>query len=146
MVKTIASVSARDFDIAAVAEAERQRIREIERIGHEFGLPDAARILSCETSKTPDECKKLLALLVKANEEQKSRADFGWAKAIARANRSAGYGAFASEALPGSPEKDWGRAISQVNKETGLSGVNPRPSLYNRLVPLSHKPESVGRM
>jgi hypothetical protein len=118
--------------VVAAADAERQRIRAIEALGHEFGLIDAARILSCETSKTPDECKRIIALLVKAGADQKALADFGWSKAIDQANRIRGHGAAAREALPGTPEWDWQRAIAKVNNQTGLSG-NPGIGPYNRL-------------
>src|SRR5215470_12048870 len=105
-------------DIAAAADAERQRIRAIEALGHEFGLIDAARILSCETSETPGECRRILALLVKAGADQKARADFGWARAIDQANRITGHSAAAREALPGTTEKGWEEAIAKANNQS----------------------------
>jgi hypothetical protein len=106
-------------DIAAAAEAERHRIRTIEALGHEFGLPDVARVLSCETSETPEECRRILGLLVKAGADQKARANGGWDRAYAVANRIAGRGGPASQnldALPGTPEKILGKGHRQSQR------------------------------
>jgi hypothetical protein len=105
-------------EVAAAAEAERQRIRTIEALGHEFGLPDVARALSCSTDETADECRRILGLLVKAGADDKARANGGWNRAYAAANRIAGRSGPASQnlaALPGTPEKSWEKAIAKAN-------------------------------
>ena len=124
-------------EIATAAEAERQRIRAIEALGHEFRLSDAARVLSLETNKDVAECRRILGLLVKAGEEQKALASRGWDRAYDRAKRiigrvPAGSPLPPSEALPGMVESGWARAIALVNEQSGLTAQRPMPAFAPR--------------